>query len=368
MYATTSEQVDQTLAADKDKHSSDALTWATLQDGRDPDKPAAIGSFYAFILSRGEEVRLTVVARSNYDAVKANGIKITSQNHGQHRVHPHRVVKTVAEAGHKFDYIVCAHKAIDQASTPPQIEAGVDENRTTIVIIQNGVGNEEPFRNSFPAATILSCVTWVGARQPQPGVITHTTSEDMQIGLYPNNARDSDHEDGRLKQFASLLSAGKTIFQIVPNIQVQRWEKVVWNAAWNSLTTLTLMDTHAWLSSSEEAMSMTKKLMREVIDVARALQVPIDYELVDRLIAKILSMPPIGSSMRADYEKGKPLEVEIILGYPVRKGRELGLNVATIETLYIILTAINKRLKAASNQKAGDEAKLWPHEAILRLN
>lgn len=33
---------------------------------------ASIGSFYAFILSRSDRVRLTVVARSNYDAVKAN--------------------------------------------------------------------------------------------------------------------------------------------------------------------------------------------------------------------------------------------------------------------------------------------------------
>ena len=31
-----------------------------------------IGSFYAFILQRCERVRLTVVARSNYEAVKSN--------------------------------------------------------------------------------------------------------------------------------------------------------------------------------------------------------------------------------------------------------------------------------------------------------
>lgn len=31
-----------------------------------------IGSFYAFILSRSDRVRLTVVARSNYEAVRAN--------------------------------------------------------------------------------------------------------------------------------------------------------------------------------------------------------------------------------------------------------------------------------------------------------
>lgn len=32
----------------------------------------SIGSFYAFILSRSDRVRLTVVARSNYEAIKSN--------------------------------------------------------------------------------------------------------------------------------------------------------------------------------------------------------------------------------------------------------------------------------------------------------
>lgn len=123
-------------------------------------------------------MRLTVVARSNYEAVKAKGISISSENHGNHTVRPYKgkllkhqedhsavqvaylyvVVKTVAEAQSTFDYIVCAHKAIKPAAAPAQIAAGVDEKKTTIVIIQNGVGNEEPFRKQFPSTTILSCV------------------------------------------------------------------------------------------------------------------------------------------------------------------------------------------------------------------
>lgn len=63
----------------------------------------------------------------------------------------------------KFDYIVCAHKAIFQDTVPAQIAAGVDESRTTIVIIQNGVGNEVPFRTHFPKTTIISCVVSLSA-------------------------------------------------------------------------------------------------------------------------------------------------------------------------------------------------------------
>ncbi|KAJ9269230.1 hypothetical protein DTO212C5_4725 [Paecilomyces variotii] len=307
----------------------------------------AIGSFYAFILSRSQNVRLTVVARSNYDAVKMNGIVIKSQNHGEHVVRPYKVVKNAAEAEQSFDYIVCCHKAIQQDHVPKQLAPAVDTSKTTIVIIQNGVGNEDAFREAFPKCTIISCVTWVGATQTSPGIVAHAKSEDMQMGLFPNTNLDPDLERRRLDEFASLLTHGKTVFQVVPNVQVQRWEKVVWNAAWNTLTTLTLLDTKSWLGSSPDALPLTRRLMTEVIDVARRLGVTIEHSLVDTLIDKIMAMPGIGSSMQTDYKNGKPMEVDVILGTPVKKARELGVDIPTVETLYVILTAVNGRLTIA---------------------
>jgi 2-dehydropantoate 2-reductase len=306
----------------------------------------SIGSFYAFILSRSKRVRLTVVARSNYDAVRKNGLHIKSANHGEHIVQPVKVVKTPAEAGETYDYVVCAHKAIDQFSVPEQLAPAVDENKTCIVIIQNGVGNEDPFRKAFPKCPILSCVTWVGAKQDAPGIITHMSAEDTQIGVFPNENLETSTEKAKLDEFASLLRDGGTPISVEDNIQVQRWEKVVWNAAWNSLTALTMLDTHSWLHSSPDSMPMTRKLMTEVIDVARKCNVPIQYDLVDQLIDKILAMPPIGSSMQTDCKLGKPMEVDVILGTPVRKGRDLGVSIPTLEVLHTLLLAINTRMKA----------------------
>lgn len=57
-----------------------------------------------------------------------------------------------------MDYVVCAHKAIDQDDVAAQLKPVVDPSRTTIVVIQNGVGNEEPFRKHFPQNSIITCV------------------------------------------------------------------------------------------------------------------------------------------------------------------------------------------------------------------
>ncbi|KAK0388575.1 hypothetical protein NLU13_4818 [Sarocladium strictum] len=317
----------------------------------------AIGGFYAFILSRVSDVRVSVVARSNYEAVKANGLIINSEHHGEHVVHPYKVVTKAAETEMKFDYIVCAHKAIHQDAVPADIEAAVDPARTTIVIIQNGVGNEEPFRESFPSTTIISCVTWTGAIQAKSGRFTQMKNEDMQIGLFPNEAGDQTSEKHRLDDFARLLTGGRARFQVVENIQVQRWEKVVWNVAWNSLTTLTLCDTQTWLHSSPQAQPMTRRLMCEVIDVAQRCGVPIKHGLADEQIAMVTGLGPIGSSMQTDYKAGRPMEVEIILGYPVRKARELNMQTPTLETIYLILTAINGRLLKEAEKETAENGR-----------
>ncbi|OQV03475.1 hypothetical protein CLAIMM_08515 isoform 2 [Cladophialophora immunda] len=266
-------------------------------------------------------------------------------NHGDHVVHPAKVVRTPAEAGETYDYIVCAHKAIDQASNTKQLAPAVDESKTCIVIIQNGVGNEDPFREAFPKCAILSCVTWVGASQNTPGVVHHWKSENTQIGIFRNEALAPALERARLDEFTGLLRAGGTPFSVEDNVQVQRWEKVVWNVAWNSLTTLTMLDTHAWLASSPDATPMTRRLMGEVIAVARCCGVPLRDGLVDELIARILAMQPIGSSMQTDCRVGRPMEVEVILGTPVRKARELGVPVPILEVLYTLLVAVNSRMK-----------------------
>jgi 2-dehydropantoate 2-reductase len=169
----------------------------------------------------------------------------------------------------------------------------------------------------------------------------------MQIGLFPNALLDSTVEKQRLDPFADLLRHGQTCFQVLDNMQQQRWEKVVWNVAWNSLTTLTMVDTQTWLHSSPDAEPFTRKLMHEVIAIARGCGVPLADELVDQLMDKINAMPGIGSSMQTDCKSGRPMEIDVILGFPVRKAKELGIEAPYLEAIYLILRAVDGRLRAA---------------------
>lgn len=86
--------------------------------------------------------------------------------------------------------------------------------------------------------------------------------------------------------------------------------------------------------------------MREVIDVGRACGVKLEYGLIDKLIEKILGMPGIGSSMQMDCKNGRPLEIDVILGVPVKKAKELGMETPTLEMVYALVKAVDTRLRA----------------------
>lgn len=85
--------------------------------------------------------------------------------------------------------------------------------------------------------------------------------------------------------------------------------------------------------------------MSEVVEVARAAGVPIDDGLVDRHMDKILGMPGTITSMQTDMKNGTPLELDVILGVPVRKGRELGVSIPTLETIYVLLVGVDRRIR-----------------------
>jgi len=291
-------------------------------------------------------VRLTVVARSNYEAVKKDGMKIISANHGEQIYKPFAVVKSPSEAPGHYDFVVCANKAMDLDEMSKTLAPVVDD-KTTIVIIQNGVGNEESFRAAFPKSSIISCAIWTNAIQISPGVVQHFPYEGLSVGLYPNPSLDPDLESARLAAFSNLLTLGKTPFTIENNVQIKRWEKLIWNVAWNCLTTLTQLQTHEWLSSSPSALPMTRKLMLEVISVARQAGIPLrGEELADELVERILAMHTVGTSMLTDLQNGRPLELDAILGVPIRKGREFGCEMPTMEIIYTLLLGIDSGLRS----------------------
>lgn len=114
------------------------------------------------------------------------------------------------------------------------------------------------------------------------------------------------------------------------------------NCCWNSLTTVTRVKTNRFFESSPEALPLCYTLMREVEAVAKAKGLTIPDGTVDRLIKECTDVATgLPSSMMFDNFAGRPMEVEVILGTPVREGKRLGVPVPTLLTLYTVVKALD---------------------------
>lgn len=105
---------------------------------------------------------------------------------------------------------------------------------------------------------------------------------------------------------------------------------------------MTRVKTNRFFESTPEALPLCYTLMREVEAVAKAKGLRIPDGTVDRLIKECTDVATgLPSSMMFDNFAGRPMEVEVILGTPVREGKRLGVPVPTLLTLYTITKALD---------------------------
>lgn len=101
----------------------------------------AIGAFYGSRLAQGKDVKVSVVCRSNYKAVKENGFQVESPYYGKYSWAPTNVYRDPKEAhSQQWDYVVVTTKSLPDVSDDSALLEGLIGRNTAIVLIQNGIG------------------------------------------------------------------------------------------------------------------------------------------------------------------------------------------------------------------------------------
>lgn len=124
-----------------------------------------------------------------------------------------------------FDYILITLKALPECYNVAEIIAPAVTENTTIVLIQNGLGVEEPITDRFPNNPIVSIVAYIGTSQNEPGKITMVGRESLIVGKYLDAKRNSDRQRA---EFIELLKKGDVEVQIVEDVEKVRWQKLFW--------------------------------------------------------------------------------------------------------------------------------------------
>ncbi|KAI8098884.1 2-dehydropantoate 2-reductase [Halteromyces radiatus] len=325
--------------------SSFGRTYSTMSPSVLTVGTGAIGAIYSWRLSKSAQV--TTVCRSNYSVVNDNGFSINSVKFGQENFKPHHVVKTVSEAveannGAPFDYVLVTMKALPEVYNVADIIApAVTPGQTTIVLIQNGLGVEEPIVENFPDNPLVSIVAYIGTSQTSPGHISMVGKESLAVGTYLPSKVDSSIQK---QSFIDLLLQGGVDAMALDDIERIRWQKLFWNASFSPVCALTGMNTSELLAN-KEALTSVKSVMKEVILAANAMGYDFDVDeqvkdMIERTEATAMNYKP---SMQLDLERKQPMEVEVILGTPLRRAKAKGLHVPHLELMHDLLSATNAK-------------------------
>lgn len=294
----------------------------------------ALGALYGARISRaGYDVHFLL--RSDYDAVKANGLEVQSFQ-GNFKIQP-PIFRNAEEMG-VCDLLIIGLKSTQNAAFPGLLRH-VAGPETVVLTLQNGLGNEEAIESALegidpgsnPRERILGGIAFLCSNRIAPGVIHHIEYGKVRMAEFSGQAKERTH------RIAELFREAEFPCEVADSLMAVRWEKLIWNIPFNGMgVAAEEADTHVVLH--DEALHATAYgIMEEVIAAAKSDGVKLGSDLPAKMMGLSTAMGPYRSSMQIDFEEGRPLEVEAILGEPVRRAKRAGIDVPRMEMLYGIV-------------------------------
>ena len=290
-----------------------------------------VGAFFGALLARaGRDVRF-VARGAQLEAMQTRGLRIRSPLLGDIEVPRVSVGARAADSGPADLVLVCV-KTHQTESILDDLAAAVGEE-TVLIALQNGVESDEQLAARFGRSRVLPAAVYVGATIEEPGVVSHAAPARISIG-----AR-SGFDDRRLEAVREVLAATGQVVQVSPDIQRERWRKLMWNASFNTVSAVTLR-TPAELLAMPETRALIVRIMSEVADVARAAGIDLRQSDIDEHLAWTERASGMRTSTMVDRERGRTMEADALIGVIARKGREAGIATPASETMYALMKSI----------------------------
>ncbi len=292
----------------------------------------AIGGFLGVRLTRaGADV--TFIARGPHlAAMQANGVTLRSEGESV-TVRP-RCVASAEQAGVQ-DYVVVTLKAHGLPAAAPSIATMMGPDSAVVTGI-NGIpywyfyGLDSPYRDRvvesvdpggrlwsvLPPSKAIGCVVYPAAEVVEPGVIEHSYGDRFTLGE-PDGSRSA-----RVEAFSRALIAAGLKAPVRPRIRDELWVKLWGNLAFNPVSALTAA-TLDRITGDDDLRDLCRGMMLEAKVVAEALGVRFGID-VDKRIAGAAEVGVHKTSMLQDLERGRPMEIDALLGSVVELGGAVG--------------------------------------------
>ena len=292
----------------------------------------AIGGLLAVKL-HGAGAEVTVIARGPHlAAIRAKGMTLKSE--GQTVTAQLSATDKAAEAGRQ-DYVIVTLKANGLIPAAGEI-AKLMGPETALVTGINGIpywyfyGLDGPWRDRvvesvdpggklwtiLPPRQAIGCVIYPAAEVTEPGVIEHTYGTRFSLGE-PDGSRSA-----RVEALSQMLVKARLKAPVRSNIRDEIWVKLWGNLAFNPLSALT-GSTLDRLAFRPELRAVVRAMMEEGEAVGRAVGAQFSVTL-DRRADGAGEVGAHKTSMLQDLERGRPIEIDALLGAVVELGDMTG--------------------------------------------
>jgi 2-dehydropantoate 2-reductase len=250
-----------------------------------------VGTMAAYALESAGEAEVTMVLRSNFNAVKQNGFTIDSIQHGHDITgwRPSHLIEKVPSitdvAAAPFDYVIVATKNIPDVkpTVVDIVKEAVTPSKTSILLLQNGLNIEKPVISRFPDNVVLSGVSLISTTETEHGVIRHDFTDDCKVGPFSGSGSKVQPEvaEASARRLVDAYNAcGKVNWEYDDDVPFTRWRKLVYNSSFNSVAAVTGMDTARMRMSEFVIDELVLPIMLEIEAAAKAagIELPVGIE------------------------------------------------------------------------------------------
>jgi 2-dehydropantoate 2-reductase len=285
----------------------------------------AVGGYYGGVLARhGEDVAL-ICRGPHRDAIVRDGLKVES-HWGNFTVKP-RATANPSEVG-PVDLVIYAVKTYSNSEAMPLIKHLLGP-QTVVLGIQNGAESAARVADVYGWDCVLAGATYIESARPAPGRI-HQAGPTARIAFGEQDGSASE----RVKRVEKALSKPGIQVQVSDDIRSTLWSKLVSVASIGTVMT-SFRSNYVEVLENPEGERTVRTLMEEIVAVGRAKGVRFPADVIESRIADARGdAPNLVSSMQLDFNDGRALELEDLIGAVVRAGRDTGVPVPASAALY----------------------------------
>lgn len=301
----------------------------------------AVGSFYGGKLARAGHEVIFVTRGENLQALQHRGLTVKSYQGDFQLEHVHTTDRP-EEAG-VCDLVLVCVKSYDTKDAARLIRSAVGPH-TMLISLQNGVENEELLEQVLGTGPILGGMAYIGAEAVNPGVIVHAVAGRIVFG------ERGGQRTARVERLEQVFLEAGIDAQLSSHIDATLWDKLIWNAAFNAICTLSRSAVGEVLAYPQTRV-LVRDTMLEVIAVARAQGLDLRDSRADEHIASSQTPPmsAFATSMAHDLARGKRLEYDALNGAVVRFGERFRVPVPLNRTLYSLLARLDPASHSSSS-------------------